>query len=473
MNQEIRLEKVHINNLFHRFTYDIDLRNGQDVSILIAPNGCGKTTIFNLIYFIFTPSLSGYKTAVSIPFESLDCFLSNGNCVTLKKVKPTPRKKKKDNSHKQSIVVIHEDEEDTYTNTISVDHDLILSVINSPSSTSPLSLNLSESTEQITSILKESPFVDDIDLFSIDVATEEDIAIFPSPIRTILKKLIDFTNSVHDFLHTYNCDLDVSFIKADRLHKPAIAKMSRYIGYAHEINKQPNPLENIQKKTQKLIKEISDEYSNRQSEAKDKLPKLYLENQDVMEFNIFEKRWITYINDLNKYAEIGLISKPQPMFDKVELANAYRKRKEFLTVYLKAFEQTLEPLEREYTKLKLFKDILDQRNRITHKSIRYGSEGIIISVDGEPLPLECLSSGEKNDLIMFYNLIFESTDYSLVLIDEPEISLHIEWQEAYLDSLVNICKMNHLQAIVATHSPNIVNGHLELYAKRGLTNDRH
>ena len=72
---------------------------------------------------------------------------------------------------------------------------------------------------------------------------------------------------------------------------------------------------------------------------------------------------------------------------------------------------------------------------------------------------------------MFYNLIFASEDNSLVLIDEPEISLHIAWQEDYLELLMKICEMNHLQAVVATHSPNIINGHFEFFPKKGFSDE--
>ena len=68
---------------------------------------------------------------------------------------------------------------------------------------------------------------------------------------------------------------------------------------------------------------------------------------------------------------------------------------------------------------------------------------------------------------MFYRLIFNTSINGIVLIDEPEISLHIEWQEDYLDRLIDICQMNGLQAIVATHSPNIVNGHFDLFVDKG------
>ena len=72
---------------------------------------------------------------------------------------------------------------------------------------------------------------------------------------------------------------------------------------------------------------------------------------------------------------------------------------------------------------------------------------------------------------MFFNLIFASSDL-LVLIDEPEISLHIEWQERFIDDLSEICEMNNIQALVATHSPNIINDHTDLIAKWDVKDGR-
>lgn len=124
------------------------------------------------------------------------------------------------------------------------------------------------------------------------------------------------------------------------------------------------------------------------------------------------------------------------------------------------------PLQKNYGKVKLFADIFHKRNEITQKRIRFTPNGIEIYSGGKRIDADCLSSGEKNDFVMFYSLIFNTSPGGVVLIDEPEISLHIEWQEEYLDRLLEICEMNRLQAIVATHSPNIVNGHFNLFVDK-------
>lgn len=82
--------------------------------------------------------------------------------------------------------------------------------------------------------------------------------------------------------------------------------------------------------------------------------------------------------------------------------------------------------------------------------------------------VEKLSSGEKNDLVIFYNLLFEIDSNDLLIVDEPEISQHIELQELFIDELIDIVSRynrsenSSLQAIVATHSPHVLNGHYNL-----------
>ncbi|MUJ20441.1 AAA family ATPase [Aliivibrio fischeri] len=74
------------------------------------------------------------------------------------------------------------------------------------------------------------------------------------------------------------------------------------------------------------------------------------------------------------------------------------------------------------------------------------------------IPLELLSSGEKNQISIFFDLIFKAENGTLILIDEPEISLHISWQKNLLKEFSEIAKFNHYaQLIIATHSPDVIN----------------
>ena len=83
MKSTIQLEYVCVENLFGRLAYKIDFKTGANVAIVLAPNGCGKTSLFKLINFIFNPDFEGFNFARKIPFSRCTCRLSNGNIVEL------------------------------------------------------------------------------------------------------------------------------------------------------------------------------------------------------------------------------------------------------------------------------------------------------------------------------------------------------------------------------------------------------
>ena len=73
-----------------------------------------------------------------------------------------------------------------------------------------------------------------------------------------------------------------------------------------------------------------------------------------------------------------------------------------------------------------------------------------------------LSSGEKNEFILFFELIFKSREENLVLIDEPEISLHISWQNLFVEDLKRVHELTDIRVLMATHSPDIINTNWDL-----------
>lgn len=73
------------------------------------------------------------------------------------------------------------------------------------------------------------------------------------------------------------------------------------------------------------------------------------------------------------------------------------------------------------------------------------------------LSLNELSSGEKHLIIQMFELLFRAKSGTLVLIDEPELSLHMMWQMNYLENLKKIADLRNFQCVIATHSPQIFN----------------
>lgn len=76
--------------------------------------------------------------------------------------------------------------------------------------------------------------------------------------------------------------------------------------------------------------------------------------------------------------------------------------------------------------------------------------------DNRRLPTRALSSGEQHLLVMLYDLIWPSEGApALVMIDEPEISLHVEWQMKLVGALERAAKFGPTQILIATHAPGI------------------
>jgi len=65
-----------------------------------------------------------------------------------------------------------------------------------------------------------------------------------------------------------------------------------------------------------------------------------------------------------------------------------------------------------------------------------------------------LSSGEKQLLIILGQSLLQENINHIYIADEPELSLHVEWQEKLVNSLKSVNPNS--QIIFATHSPDIV-----------------
>src|SRR5690606_19863182 len=63
-----------------------------------------------------------------------------------------------------------------------------------------------------------------------------------------------------------------------------------------------------------------------------------------------------------------------------------------------------------------------------------------------------LSSGEQQLIVIFSYLIFYTSKDQLFLIDEPELSLHVKWQENFL-KIIDRANAKKNQIVISTHSP--------------------
>jgi predicted ATP-binding protein involved in virulence len=142
-----------------------------------------------------------------------------------------------------------------------------------------------------------------------------------------------------------------------------------------------------------------------------------------------------------------------------------------LTLYVNDAKKKLQVYDDILQRIDLFTEILNEK-RLAFKKIEIDIEkGFHFITDKfEPLQLTQLSSGEQHEVVLLYELIFRAKDNVLVLIDEPEISLHIAWQKEFLTDLKRIIKLQNVSAIISTHSPQIIdnNWHLVVDLEEGV-----
>lgn len=134
-----------------------------------------------------------------------------------------------------------------------------------------------------------------------------------------------------------------------------------------------------------------------------------------------------------------------------------------LSAYIKLMEEKYSYYDGDILpSIKIFNEKLNQK-RFTNKniivSVQHGLR--IESANGDILDADMLSSGEQNELVILYDLIFKTPEGSILLIDEPENSLHVAWQNTFVEDVLAIIAQRKLQIIVASHSPTIVSDALD------------
>ncbi len=101
-----------------------------------------------------------------------------------------------------------------------------------------------------------------------------------------------------------------------------------------------------------------------------------------------------------------------------------------------------------------FQDIVDELFQETGKHIVRTENEIRFTQIGEMLTPYMLSSGEKQMLVILLTVLVEDDQNYVLFMDEPEVSLHIEWQKRLIDLILELNP--HVQIILTTHSPAVV-----------------
>lgn len=129
-----------------------------------------------------------------------------------------------------------------------------------------------------------------------------------------------------------------------------------------------------------------------------------------------------------------------------------------LNLYLDDADKKLAPFEMLLRKVELLEAIIN--SRLLNKRLQVtASDGLTVvhPEDTRRIDLDSLSSGEQHEIILMFDLLFNVPEGALVLIDEPEISLHVVWQLAFIPDVRRVAQLAGFRFVVATHSPQIIN----------------
>ena len=250
----------------------------------------------------------------------------------------------------------------------------------------------------------------------------------------------------------------VYLIKEQRLIKPVLENIETDDESGKNKKIFLNTIELYAEELKKLIEEKQLEAYQIAQKLDSSFPKRLIEAKTVVDEPIFKKRFAELKDKQSKLQQFGIATSAQEIPDyNVESAKV-------LSVYLNDSEEKLKIYDDLLAKIELFVNIINQKD-FAFKSIKISSDkgfSFYQNKQQQELSLTDLSSGEQQEVVLLYELLFKTTPNTLILIDEPEISLHVLWQKAFIDDLQKIAAIKKINFLVSTHSPQIINNHWDL-----------
>lgn len=128
-----------------------------------------------------------------------------------------------------------------------------------------------------------------------------------------------------------------------------------------------------------------------------------------------------------------------------------------LTTYLKDNAEKLSTFDDLLRRITLLEELVNARF-LRKRIVINADDGLTVEslTTGHKVPPSGLSTGEQHELVLMYNLLFRVKPGALVLIDEPEISLHVTWQKNFIADVSRVAELRGFRFVVATHSPQII-----------------
>lgn len=439
----MQIDKLKIEKLYGYI--DKEIKFNSDLTLLVGINGSGKTSILNLVNWLIRPSIPNLCVT---EFKKLSLNFINKNS-------------------KYKIICEHTNGELTYKISTSKKH------------YNPLRIKMSHKPSEIgndyelkTNLINQysglAPDFDEKDTWDL-------ISKFPNPTIIGLDRNL-FTEESSEMVFYENNFKG----RPVRKRKKKISPLTRVKEIVNtEYRKKKNEILNLTNSLKNhLMLSTFDGGITKDSLIKGEKYKLKLNQIEDAEkkvnnyFKKFEKETVTphenkkieaYFSQLkqitkeyqknpnNDYTKLLFSLNASQFFKVRQLLRKFEKfEKENLKVMsqVQKYLDTLNFFLKDSAKKIIFKE---DTSELTFNTL--DKNGDILK---EFRDIKYLSSGEQQILILFSYIAFNSEDGKIFIIDEPELSLHIKWQEDFLKKL-DIVTPQSTQLIIASHSPILAN----------------
>lgn len=440
----MKLVRVEFTKLFGYFDYSIDFHD--TVTILHGLNGCGKTTMLQTINAVFNKEMDTIK---STDLQSVSFFFSTRAILKIdrKKIYLDPEKEKATGIIYLAYSIIENGKETVFDSFENTDEyqDIVKRFLKGYRPF-PFLERINESTwydrKRETKLNLE------------EVIAEYGTIIFRRYSREYLED--DIPQPVQDIL----ASMDVRLIAADRL---TVAKRVER-QYGEDNIKIERRVNLIAKDLSQKIRDTIQQYAQL-SQAKDRtFPLRAIKQSSPLTVDEIKSKMIELESKRKEFVDTGILEEEQDDIGIHDLLDAITEsNRQNLSLYAIDTEEKLNALSSLSSSINLFRNLIDKNfnNKRIVFNKDYGFRFVATYSDSTILP-QSLSSGEQHELVMFYDLIFNASENTLILIDEPELSLHIKWQLDYVDELLQIISATKFSAVLATHSPQIIHDKWDL-----------
>jgi ABC-type Mn2+/Zn2+ transport system ATPase subunit len=442
--ENFKLSHFEVNGLFSEHDYLIPLNTEEHVTAIIAPNGTGKTLCLRLIAAFFERK---WATMLGVDFDQLKFSFTNGKCVVIEKTEP---------------VDLDADDESVSLKVTVMGRDGVEKIEWEPKMIG---------AKRKMSIERYLPFLTRTgssnwrhdhsgQIFDFPDLVEEFGDRLPESIKTglwgeIPHELLELTDHIEcrlietQRLLVINDDFDRHYYgnRPERASTLAIMKKAQALKsiIAKEINAYAAYSQSLDRTFPHRV--ISDETHNVPENLNAKLAELESKRAALTQAGILdaaEEEPVAFLPSGNIDPAVARVLQTYAVDTHMKL-------------------ETLEPL---LERINLFKKLIKQR--FTTKDVQVDREhGIFVNARDGEIPLDKLSSGEQHQLVLFFELLFEIKENSLILIDEPELSLHVAWQKQFVGDLLGIIDLNKFDVVLATHSPQLVSHWEDLVVELG------